>query len=258
MSKVLDVLDIIQEMRRNAYIWDDGWDVQSGQAWTNTLGASAAATAAAATSGLVTNLNVPTGCIVLATAAGTANSNAARWQTNKSLAPSQDMGLRYACRFLCAQQNTNQVNLFLGLSSTWASGLMQNANAGPNTNFSGAGFYLAGAGTTWGVIVSNGTTQTLQSLTGTSLIPQSRNAGNVAIADGTWHTLEVLINPTSSTFAEVVFNVDYVTKYVIPEWAFTSLIQMGAGAYVNSGSTATNAEYLNVDYQYAQMQRINA
>lgn len=244
MSKIVDVTDFLLALRRNQWLFEDGFDVGTSGSWTNTLGTSAAAAVASGFPSAYT----------LTTAAGTSNNNASRQCANAMWFPQTNQGLYYWSRIKLNQGNTNQASVFCGFSSTFASGLMQSGMGSVNSNFTGCGFFLQGGGTTWSIVVSNGTTQTIVQLTSLN----AKNKLTAAFGDGNWHELEVRINPTSSTFAEVLFFVDKVLVYAIPEWTFTSGSAMTFGEYVQSGTTATNAEVLTVDYHAAQQDRISA
>ena len=106
-----------------------------------------------------------------------------------------------ACTFMIrakyTEANTDDANIFMGLSDVATTNLMVDADAGPATTFDGAGFYKAGSSDNWAVITSNATTQTK---TVTDVDASSDNTG--------YYTFRCDIRPVSSLAADVIFWID--------------------------------------------------
>jgi hypothetical protein len=66
----------------------------------------------------------------------------------------------FECSAKFTEASTSAANVMVGLSSTYATGALQAAGAGPPANYSGSVLYKVDGGTTWNYEVSNAASQT--------------------------------------------------------------------------------------------------
>lgn len=242
MTKILDTTDLILQRRRNCELFDDGFNATTGGDFTHLVADSGSSIAVANSAG---------GALTFTTGA-TDNNECSRSSTAKPFLPAANLPLACEGRLSYTENATNKANIFFGFSSAIAANLMVDDGAGPATSMSAAGFYKIDGSTTWAVIVSLGSTQTMATLTSTvSRDKQTKTAGG-----GSYQKLKVEINPISSTLAEVLFYIDDVLVYKVAEWTYTSVAQMGFGTYLKAGGAG--GEVLTLDYQYAIQARIAA
>jgi hypothetical protein len=134
--------------RRQTWLWDDFLFYLDTYAWTK--GGSGNAT------------NVPTGLPngILQVKTNT-SANGEAWVSATNLAWQFAAGkpLIYEARINYQEANVNQAGIFMGFSSAFATGLLQNTTLVPATSFYGAGIYKQAGDTTWRLITSNGTDQ---------------------------------------------------------------------------------------------------
>lgn len=242
MSKILDLTDFTLQRRRNYELWDEGFNATTGGDFTHLVADGGSSVA-------VTNV---AGAALLFTTGATDNNECARSSTAKPFLVAANLPMMTAGRLSYTENATNKANVFFGFSSAFAANLMLDDGAGPATNMSAAAFYKVDGSTTWSVIVSNGTNQTLATLTAAV----SRDKLVKTAGGGVYQALRVEINPISSTLAEVMFFIDDVLVYKVAEWTFTSIAQMGFGTYLKAGGAG--GEVLTLDYQAVQAARIAA
>jgi hypothetical protein len=242
MSKILDITSLVEQRRRNFELWDDGFNATTGGDFTHLVADAGSSIAVA---------NAAAGVLTFTTGT-TDNNECARYTTGRPFLVAANLPMMTVGRLAYTEAATNAANVFYGFSSAFAANLMQDNGAGPNTNMSAAAFYKVDGSTTWSIIVSNGTTQTLATLTAAV----SRDKLVKTAGGGVYQTLRIEINPISSTLAEVMFFIDDVLVFKVAEWTFTSIAQMGYGTYLKAGSAS--GEVLSLDYEAAQAARIAA
>lgn len=249
MSKVLDFTWELLQRRRNYTVTDDMDDVTSGGKWTNTTssGGAVASYTGAGTLGGQASLTCGT----------SANSEVLRAMTNPIFVPSQDCPFYYHSRHKYTEQNTNNANIYAGFSSLFPLETLQASSAGPNTNYSGFGFYKTGGQTTWSIIFSNGTTQNTLLLSSANLMAIGDPKLTQTAGGGIWTDLECWMENVNATQCDVLFKINgvLVHKFILQTW--TGMTAMSAGIEFKAGSTATNAEVMYLDYQLAQSQRFS-
>ena len=242
MTKILDLTDIMLQRRRNYELFDDGLNATTGGDWTHLVADSGSSIA-------VANAN---GGVLTFTTGATDNNECARSTTAKPFLVAADLPMMGVGRLSYTENATNKANIFFGFSSAIGANMMLDDGAGPATSFSGAGFYKVDGGTTWGVIVSNGSTQTLAVLTAAV----SRDKLVKTAGGGVYQTLRIEITPINTVVAEVMFFINDVLVYKVAEWTYTSIAQMGFGTYLKAGGSG--GEVLSLDYQAVQAARIAA
>lgn len=241
MSKILDVTNLLKQLRRNYSIVDDCDDITSGGKWTNVNTGSGAAIATVGAVG---------GQLTL-TSGGTAANISLRAATNPSFLPSLDCPVEFGCRLSYTEAATNKANIFAGFSSAFPAETLQATNLGPLASFSGVGFFKQGGNTNWSVICSNGTTQTIVNLT--ALLAYNKA---IAVAGGgAWQSLKVEITNVTATTFDAVFTLNNIVVYKISGFIWTSMAAMSPGLEVKAG--AASSEILTVDYQYAEQERFS-
>lgn len=242
MTKILDLTPEIINLRRNVSIIDDCVNATTGGTFTHLVADAGSSVAVANAAG--GTLTFTTGAVD--------NNECARYTTEKLFLPNTNLPLACEARLQYAENATNKANVFFGFSSAIGANLLVDDGAGPATTQSAAGFYKVDGSTTWAVLVSVGTTQTLATLTAAnSKDKTAKTAGGSA-----YQKLRVEINPISSVFAQVLFYIDDVLVYSIAEWTYTSVAQMGMGVYLKAGGAG--GEVLTLDYVWAQQARIAA
>lgn len=242
MTKILDYTPEIINLRRNVSILDDCVNATTGGTFTHLVADSGSSIAVA---------NAAGGVLTFTTGA-TLNNECSRYSTESLFLPANNLPLAMEAREKFTENATNLMNVFVGFSSAFGANLLVDSGAGPATSMSAVGFYKISASTTWNVLVSLGSTQTLVALTAAN----SKDKTLHTSGGGTYQKLKVEINPISTTFAQVLFYIDDVLVYSIAEWTYTSVAQMGVGTYIKAGGSG--GEVLSLDYLWAQQARIAA
>lgn len=198
--------------------------------------------AADAGSSVAISASAAGGAVTLTTGA-TDNNECAVATTNKPFKLADDKPIIFEASVQYAEANTDDANLFIGISSfgVATANMMVDNGAGPATNFSGAGFYKVDGETAWRFVTSMGTSQTKSSLSTTTA------GGSTAAIFG------IEVNMLTSTMAEVIPTingqqlVDSVSlrpiKHII---TLNSPAAMNAGVYLKDGGGT--GEVATVDY----------
>lgn len=241
MTKALKLPDSVHHGKRAFGLSDDFFNAVTGDEWTTLV---ADASSAFAISGVGGTANLTTGA--------TNNNEAMLRSTTAAFKFAANKPLYFKALVQYAEANTDDANIFVGLSSAAAANLMVDDGAGPATNHSAIGFYKvdsATAGNYWGIHCSLGTTQTSVVLTAAnSLDKVAKTAGG-----SSYQTLEIEWNPISSTDGEAIFTIDGVVVYK-QQFTYTSAAAMYAvPGYVKAGGA--NSEVLNIDRVDCYQQR---
>ena len=228
--KLLDSVDFVDQDR--TLVWEDNflWFI-SPHFWTSTL----------TDSGTVTALTTHGGSVVIAASDGSVVDNDQSYigGTNKNIVPTNLKPIVFQATIQYAEANTDDANVFCGMSSTSAAELLVDDGAGIAANFSGFGFFKVDGGTNWKVFASVGTSQTIAELTAlNSYDKTAKTAGGSAK-----QTLRVEFIPYSSTKAQLQFYIDGVHVYTI-DWTYTSVAGVAPVIGVKNGGS--NAETVNV------------
>jgi hypothetical protein len=147
--------------------------------------------------------------------------------------------LWFEARVKLAEANTDDANIFVGLSDTVDGTLLTDNGGGPPSSWDGAGIFKVDGGTVWQAESSNATTQA----TTTSL---------AAFTTDTWTRLGVHVDPGDDTTADVHFFVDGVRK-ATHKLTISGMDEMHVALGVKAG--AGNAETLSIDYVRAVQAR---
>lgn len=211
-------------------ISDDFHAYNTGDLWTSLAADSGSAVAASDAAGGV--LTVTTG--------GVDNDEAMAKSTKKVFKFAAGKPIYFRARVQYAEANTDDANIFIGLSSAAAANLMVDNGAGPATNHSAVGFCKADGATRWSVHRSIATDQeTVQLTAANSLDKVAKTAGG-----SSYQELVIEVRPTSSTEMEVAYWIDNVLVYkqIV---TYTGAAVMNAVVYAKAGGA--NVEVLSVD-----------
>jgi hypothetical protein len=173
---------------------------------------------------------------------GTDNNECAVATTNKPFKFADDKPIIFEALVQYTEANTDDANIFIGLSSVLGTAdMMLDNGAGPAASFSGCGFYKVDGETAWRFVTSMGSTQTKSALS-------SSTAGGSAAVQFT-----IRVNMLTATQAEVIPLIDgqplLDATYLKPIKHYITLsspAQMQAGVYAKAGGA--NSEDPHVDY----------
>lgn len=161
-----------------------------------------------------------------------------------------DKPLVFAARVQSTEDDTNQNNLFVGLTDGAAANLLVDNGAGPKTSGTTLAFFKVDGGLNWWVHASISTTQTSVQLTAAnSLDKQAHESGGAA-----YQRLRIEFKPFSSTQADVEFYIDGVLVYKISGWTFTNATEVQAVCGTKDGDSADEVT-INLDYWYCYQLR---
>ncbi len=227
--KVLDLVQAVKERRTFGFFEDFLWYI-TAHLWTSLAADSGSSVACG---------NAAGGGVVLTTGA-TDNNEAAAATTNSIFTIAANKGAFAEVALTYSENATNKANIFAGFSSVLNSAnMMVDDGAGPATSFSGFGIFKVDGGTVWKTIVSNGSTQSIQTSTNTS----TSTAAQV---------LRIEVQPINTTQCEATFYlngvplVDSNNKPIKETMTFTSIAAMQAGVYLKAGGSG--GEVVTVDY----------
>jgi hypothetical protein len=235
------------EKRRQQWLWDDFFSYLDTFTWTK---GSSGAGAVVIGSGPATQLKLTSGT--------TANGEAWVASTNKFWQFLANKPLITEARINAQEANTNNLSIFVGYSSAFATGLVTAAN--PNaflaTTNSSVGFFLSAGSTNWSVVESIGTTQQIIA-TAEAAVPASDQVLRVEVKPvGTNIEVDFLVGNADTTGgADSAFPVGFqmaretASGYLKPikiRAALASAVQMGVGVYIRGMSTTS--ETLLLDY----------
>ncbi len=228
--------------RRTFGHFDDFSSYTTAGVWTSIISAGAVASVG----------DVQGGILSLAPTDSTDNLFAGIRTTNSPFLFATGKAIHLEVLLQFTEANTSAANVIFGLMSAPGTTPMQSNGAGPKASFTGAVIYKVDGGTQWKTCCSVGTTQTIAQ--------SDTTAGGT-----TQQRLEIDINPTSSTLAEITYYVDGVqlkvtggrpgTSLIHDYFTYTGQLQMGFFVGVMNGSTTP--ETLLVDYlSWAQTARL--
>lgn len=203
-------------------IRDDFGSYVSGGVWTTTSDSGGAVAAADADGGEIT-----------ITTAGTNNDGEYIRGTKQNFTLVANRPIALYARLKVTEAATNQAAVFVGLTSTTATGSIPSGGATPATSFSGACFFKAKSTLQWATYLSNSTTQTT-----------TANAGTYASA--AYNELYLDWYATSATAHTAKFYVNGVLGSTLTG-LLASLAAMAPCIGVKSGGSA---EVINVDRFY--------
>ena len=150
---------------------------------------------------------------------------------------SGDRTLWFETEIKFTEGNTDDINVMVGLSSTYAHQSLVDAGAGPMVNFSGMAFYKVLDGTTWNTITSLTTTQQKTTAVATRV-------------SGSWTRLGIKANSSAVKF--------YINGVLVStHTTATAIPTAGMGLiYAVKNGAVTTVETLYVDWvQIAQLKR---
>lgn len=221
-----------QVLIRYRSVFDD-FDGIDTTKWTTLAADSGAAAAAAATS----EASLTTGA--------TDNNEAAIYTTIANWTLSADKSLAFEAICSYTEANTDDANVAIGLSSAWGANLLADNGAGPSNNCTAILIYKIDGGTTWKILTSKGTDQTITD-TGIAVSGYSRWIVNVAEISG--GVAEVTFQHSAAATSDPL---DLLKPSQIPALplkhtiTIASAAAMKFGAYVKAGGA--NSEVLKVD-----------
>ena len=193
------------------------------------------------TDGTVTAANSQGGILSCASAA-TDNDPAGVVLAAKPAVVAASSPLHFACKAQYAEANTDDANVFIGLTNQALTAAMQDDGAGPPADYSGIGFHKVDGGTNWIVEFANSTTHKTTTLDADgSLDGTAKTAGGAS-----YQTFEIVVVPKTSTACDVHFIIDGVTVQRFLDQVYTSLAAMAPMGLIKAGSA--NAETLLLDY----------
>lgn len=153
-----------------------------------------------------------------------------------------DKPLYFSARAQYAEANTDDANVYIGMTDDAAGDILGDDGAGPAANYDGIGFFKVDGGTLWQVEASNGTDQVTKTLDAdTSLDGLAKTAGG-----SSYQKFEIEVLVKTATAADVMFLIDGTLVYKITDWDWSNLSAMALAAKIKAGSA--NAETLKVTY----------
>jgi hypothetical protein len=179
-------------------------------------------------------------------AIGSSLSNAKHWL------PAAGQSILFTARLKFAEANTDDANIYVGLTSSTAANTIGNDGAGPAASYSGFGFFKVDGGLNWNVEASNGGTQLTTELTANnSLSDVAHVAGSAS-----WQTLEIDVKMKTSTKCDVMFRINGVTVVKLTDYVWTGMVAMGEAVAIKNGSTT--GETLVLAYDATCKNRVTA
>lgn len=148
------------------------------------------------------------------------------------------------------EDDTNQNNLFVGLTDAAAANLLVDNGAGPKTSGTSVGFFKIDGGTNWWVHCSLSTTQTSVQLTALNSLDKTAHAPG----GSAYQKLRIEFIPFNSTQADISFYIDDVHVYKISGYVFTSATEMQAVCGTKDGDSADEVT-INLDYWFCYQTR---
>lgn len=239
--KLLELPDIERLMEDSHGIYDDFYHYVSGDDFSTV----------ASDSGTVADSDAAGGVLVITPSDGTVADNDESYvkQTQEVYKFAQDKPIDFEGLVQFTEENTDDANIFVGLTDAVAADLLVDNGGGPKTTASGMGFYKIDGETVWNIWVSKSTTQTKKKLdAATSLDGVAKTAGGA-----TYQKLRCVFLPKTSTLADFVFYVDDVLVYKVTDVDYSSATEMQIGAGSKNGGA--NNQVLNVDYLRCRQKR---
>ncbi len=146
-------------------------------------------------------------------------------------------------RITCTEANTDDVNLFVGLSDVTDGALLTDNGGGPPTSYTGAGLFKVDGGTVWQAEVSNTTTQ----VTNTSFCP---------FTSGRTYRVGLHFDPRDGTTGRIypwIYDETaghlYATSYTSQDLSLPITdAKTAMAAVIGVKAGAGNAETVSIDY----------
>lgn len=148
------------------------------------------------------------------------------------------------------EDDTNQNNLFVGLTNAAAADLLVNDGAGPKTSGTTLAFFKKDGGLNWWVHCSLSTTQTSVELTAANSLDGQAHVGSGAAQQ----RLRIEFLPKNSTQADVNFYIDGVHVYKITDYVFTNATEVQAVCGTKDGDSADEVT-IQLDYWFCYQVR---
>lgn len=162
--------------------------------------------------------------IVSAVASAAGNEDCYLVREAETFCPAADKPLSFGALVQATEDDTNQNNLFVGLTNAAAVDLLVNDGAGPKTSGTSLAFYKVDGGLNWWIHASLGSTQTKVELTAANSLDGVAHVGSGSAAQ----LLEIDFLPKNGTQADVIYKIDGVAVYKITDWVFTSATDVQA------------------------------
>lgn len=192
-------------------------------------------TVVTAVDGTVLQNDAQQGGVAIKSAVATAgNEDCYLVREAETFKPVANCPLKFGALVQATEDDTNQNNLFVGLTDAAAADLLVNDGAGPKTSGTTLAFFKKDGGLNWWVHVSLSTTQTSVELTAANSADGTAHVGS----GSSKQLLEIDFYPKSSTLADVIFKIDGVTVYKITDWTITSATDVQAVCGCKDGDSA--------------------
>lgn len=205
-------------------------------------------TALAADAGTSVALTDGTPPYVLLTTGATDNNEAAIRSQVEAYTFLASKPIKFGAIVRFAEANTDDANVFIGLSDAIGANQMVDDGAGPKTTMSGAYFHKADGATRWSVGRSVGTTQSTVDLTAVNSYDRlAKTAGSTS-----YQILEIAIDPAEATNFTVSWFIDGVLVYQQVDVALASATDMHAGVYVKAGGANSETVRVAACWAYAK------
>lgn len=238
--------------RRSMMVFDDFTYYVSGDQWTSVTGGAATAAVADGANGILT----------LSCVDSTLNREVYVRSTTALFNLANNKPIYCECQLQYSEGNTNKAGIIFGLMNAVAAGALADTTLVPKSSFSGAVIFKAVSTTYWQTESSVTTVNTLTTVDNL-LVPGGAN----------YQRLGILIEPVSSTLAEVTYYIDAgspitasaggvllqarnnLTNKTLIKDQLTYTGASGMQLFVGVKNGSTTAETLNVDYMAATILR---
>lgn len=204
-----------------------------------------------AVDGTVLNSDAVAGKVAIKSAAATAgNEDCYLAREKEGFLFAANKPLEFGAYVQATEDDTNQNNLFVGLTDGAAADLLVNDGAGPKTSGTTLAFFKKDGGLNWWIHASISTTQTSVELTAANSLDKTAHVGSGA----SYQLLQIRFQPKSSTAADVEYLIDGVLVYKISDWTFTNATEVQAVCGCKDGDSADEVT-INMDYWYCYQAR---
>lgn len=177
------------------------------------------------------------------------NDEAYAKTTNEIFLIAAGKPLGFAALVKFAQADTNKANVAAGLMNAVAADAIVDDGAGLKVDFAGAAFFTVDGDTTWRVMYSDGTTQSIKELDTDGSI----NGVEYVAAGTVYQELKILIEPQTATKVDVTFWIDGVLVAKFKDKTYASATEMEAFAGVKAGGSS--AEVVTCDLMRCHQKR---
>lgn len=178
--------------------------------------------------------SAPGGVNIKSAAATAGNEDCYLVREAECFLPAANKPIVFEALVQATEDDTNQNNLFVGLTDAAAADLLVNDGAGPKTSGSTLAFFKKDGGLNWWVHVSNSTTQTSVELTAANSFDKTVHVGSGADKQ----RLTIEFQPKDSALGDVIFKIDGKVVYKITDWTYTSITDMQAVCGCKDGDSA--------------------